>query len=886
MEVTTTKTIKETINCNNIVKVSINFKGIIIFNLRNNGNDIRIFAMYAFIRRLILKRLLCAQLLFTVIAFLALVILSYFFMGNIVRGYLTQNAESVLDVVQTQINSKLLEPRIMLTSVSRTVSSMIMHGDNNDQIDNYFRDMYVYLLFDRQHRSSFSGIFGYLETLPNGPVFMEGSRENMIDSFNPEDNPWYKNAVAAKGRMAETLIYPDKTPGDPVLVYSVSMFDDEDCHLGVIGLRVQLGIIGNGVVETALTRGGYGILVSEDKVILAHPSKIFVGKNLRDPLIPVSSFADTLQNGGNISEYQVDSFKDEPAVAFFRKLPNGWYLGLVTPKALYYQHVSKMAFMLTALGIVFAAALILVLIRVDAAKNKSIEESKHKSVFLANMSHEIRTPMNAIIGMTAIGKSAVDIERKDYCLTRIEDASTHLLGVINDILDMSKIEANKFELSPVEFNFEKMLQRVVNVVNLRMEEKQQKFMIHIDAAIPGNLVGDDQRLAQVITNLLGNAVKFTPPNGSINLDARFLGEEDGVCTIQLSVTDTGIGISCEQQVKLFQPFQQAGPGTTRKFGGTGLGLLISKNIVEMMDGKIWVESELKKGSTFAFTIQAKRGGPKERGLLAQNVNWQNVRVMAVDDDPDILEFFIDIMRRFGVVCETATGGEEALRFVERTEPRHIYFVDWKMPGMDGIQLARELKSRSPANTVVIMISAAEWNEVEEEAKKAGVDRFLSKPLFPSAIADAINESLGVESQQAGEAQPDIDGIFAGRCILLAEDVEVNREIVQALLEPTLLTIENAANGAEAVRKFSETSEKYDMIFMDVQMPEMDGYEATRRIRALDNPRAKNIPIVAMTANVFREDIERCLEAGMNSHIGKPLDLNEALDKLHTYLPQK
>jgi signal transduction histidine kinase/ABC-type amino acid transport substrate-binding protein/ActR/RegA family two-component response regulator len=384
--------------------------------------------------------------------------------------------------------------------------------------------------------------------------------------------------------------------------------------------------------------------------------------------------------------------------------------------------------------------------------------SQAKSAFLANMSHEIRTPLNAIIGMTTIGKSASELERKDYCFVKVQNASTHLLGVINDILDMSKIEAGKFQLSPLEFNFEKLVQKVVDVMGFRLDEKKQKFSARIDSAIPKILVADDQRLTQVITNLIGNAVKFTPEQGSISLDARILGEEEEVCIIQVSVSDTGIGIGKEQQKHLFDSFQQAESSTTRRFGGTGLGLAISKSIVEMMGGSIKLESELKKGSTFIFTVQVKRGDLHKQGLV----------------------------------------------------------------------------------------------------------------------------------DSGAETDLETDNCFAGRRILLVEDIEINREIVLALLEPTQVKIDCAGNGVEAVRAFKEAPEKYDIIFMDVQMPEMDGYEATRHIRAIEAEmkmeRPQSVPIIAMTANVFREDIEKCLEAGMNSHVGKPLDINEVMAKLRAYLP--
>jgi CheY-like chemotaxis protein len=305
----------------------------------------------------------------------------------------------------------------------------------------------------------------------------------------------------------------------------------------------------------------------------------------------------------------------------------------------------------------------------------------------------------------------------------------------------------------------------------------------------------------------------------------------------------------------------------------------------MMGGKIWVKSEPGKGSVFTFTIKAKKGGQTKQRIFDDGVNRDNLRILTVDDDPDILSYFQKIAQQLGVSCDTAASGEEALKLVERNGFYNIYFIDWKMPGMDGIALTRELKAQpsGSGNSVAIMISAVEWSIIEDKAREAGVDSFLPKPLFPSAIADVIDSCLGVKRSVVKDEKPEVAGLFAGRRILLAEDVEINREIVLALLEPTGLEIDCAENGTEAVRKFCEAPDKYDLIFMDVQMPEIDGYEATRRIRALEMPKAKSVPIIAMTANVFREDIEKCKEAGMNGHVGKPLDFDEVLDKLSGYL---
>jgi signal transduction histidine kinase/CheY-like chemotaxis protein len=729
----------------------------------------------------------------------------------------------------------------------------------------------------------FEGLSGYFEDMPGGPVFITTFEWDLPGDYEPSQRPWYKNAVAAKGEIAETVAYNDVVNNDNILIYSLAVYD-EDRLLGVVCMRLKIDEIGDRVVNAAIHRGGWGMLISREFIVLAHPNKHFTGMDARDPAFPPSIYTPQMTRGENISEGTMKDYHGDTSIAFFRQLSNGWYLGLVTPERPYRQSLTALAYILGILGAIFAAALMTILIRIDMARDKSDRESKHKSAFLANMSHEIRTPMNAIIGMTNIGKSAGNIERKDYCLNKIEDASNHLLGVINDILDMSKIEANKFELVNEEFNFEKMLQRVVNVVNFRVDEKHQKFTVHIDKNIPRFVIGDDQRMAQVITNLLGNAVKFTPENGSVTLDARLLGEEDGYDILQISVSDTGIGLTPEQQERVFISFEQAESSTTRKYGGTGLGLPISKNIVELMGGNIWLESEFDKGSTFTFNIRMKKSSRIYEGLLDTDVNLSNVRIMAVDDDRDILNYFNEIAEGFGVACcDTAASGEEALGLVVRHGEYNIYFVDWRMPVMDGIQLASELKKRASAKSVVIMITAAEWTSIEAQAKKAGVDKFLSKPLFPSAIMDAIKECISVDRRQMETAHNDIKGIFEGRKILLAEDVEINREIVLALLEPTNAKIDCAENGLEAVRMFRQSPD-YDMVLMDVQMPVMDGYEATKQIRALDIPQAKTARIIAMTANVFRDDIERCHEVGMNNHIGKPLDFEAVVEKLLVYMP--
>jgi signal transduction histidine kinase/DNA-binding response OmpR family regulator len=515
-------------------------------------------------------------------------------------------------------------------------------------------------------------------------------------------------------------------------------------------------------------------------------------------------------------------------------------------------------------------------------RREALASAHAKSEFLANMSHEIRTPLNAVISMASIGHSALEIERKDYAFNQITDAAGHLLGVINDILDMSKIEANKLDLDKRAFNVEAVLHRAANVISFRTSEKKQQFIVRIDTNVPTGIISDDQRLVQVITNLLSNAVKFTPEGGFIEVTARQVGQKENFVTIEFSVHDTGIGIPQENLGRIFRSFEQVENNTTRKFGGTGLGLAISQRFVEMMGGKFNVTSEPGQGSTFSFTIKAERvrGMPGPR--LDSLVKPRDLRFLVIGSEESSLEYCGALIRRLGISCDFAQRRNEALELLEKTQ-YDACFLEWNIKGANSVELARRIKTQGMADRIVMNLYPFELAEAEGNIEKGLVDGYLTKPLFLNDCVILINRLFGEGDVEEDEASTEEQEDFSGFCILLAEDLEINWEIVCALLEPLGFEIQWAKNGREALEMYKKNPSAYDLILMDMQMPEMDGLEATRRIRDLSDPRARKIPIVALTANVFKEDIDNSLAAGMNDHLGKPLDFEELLKKLNFYL---
>lgn len=581
-------------------------------------------------------------------------------------------------------------------------------------------------------------------------------------------------------------------------------------------------------------------------------------------------------------------------------LPNSeWYLVTVmlygtldeAVASLGYQHIY------TALGgcAVIIAALLLIfylyfrmsqqqLTRLEKAQREAERANQAKSEFLSNMSHDIRTPMNAIVGMTAIAASHIDqpAQVRD-CLHKITLSSQHLLGLINDVLDMSKIESGKLTLNMDLLSLREVTENIVNIIQPQVKTKQQSFDIFIQNIQTEQVYCDGVRLNQVLLNLLSNALKFTPEGGSISMT---LSQEDSprggdYVRTHFYVRDNGIGMSPEFQSRIFESFMREDNNRVQKIEGTGLGMTITKYIVDEMQGTIEVESEPNKGSEFHVVLDLEKAPCQEADMILPH--WE---MLVVDDDEQFCRSAVDALQEIGIQAEPALDGPTAIQMAaarhQAGRDYHIVLLDWKMPGMDGIETARQLRKTIGEEVPILLISAYDWSEVEEEARQAGISGFIAKPLFKSTLYYGLSRfavSGGGTAETPAEILPD----YTGRRILLAEDNDLNWEIANELLSVHGFTLDWAENGKICVDKFRASQPGfYDAVLMDLRMPVMNGYEAAEAIRSSGRADAE-IPIIAMTADAFSEDIQKCLACGMNAHVSKPIDIRELLRLLQKYL---
>ena len=514
--------------------------------------------------------------------------------------------------------------------------------------------------------------------------------------------------------------------------------------------------------------------------------------------------------------------------------------------------------------------------------------NRAKSTFLSNMSHDIRTPMNAIIGFTTLAISNLDDKErvKDY-LTKTLASSNHLLSLINDVLDMSRIESGKIHLEEVEVNLSDVLHDLKTIVSGQIHAKQLELYMDAMDVTDEDVSCDKTRLNQILLNLLSNAIKFTPAGGTVSVRVRQLaGQARGCGQYEFRIKDNGIGMSPEFAKRIFEPFERERTSTVSRIQGTGLGMAITKNIVDMMGGTIEVQTAQGKGSEFIVRVPLRVQA--EHRPVEKITELEGLKALVVDDDFNTCDSVTKMLVKVGMRAEWTLSGKEAVlrarQSIEMSDVYHAYLIDWRLPDMNGIEVTRQIRSLHD-DTPIIILTAYDWSDIEVEAKAAGVTAFCSKPMFLSDLRETLMSALGQKQTDAAqELLPQKDADFKGRQILLVEDNELNREIAQEILREYGFRVDPAENGAVAVEKVSTAAPgSYDLVLMDVQMPVMDGYTATRQIRALENPALAGVPILAMTANAFDEDRRRAMESGMNGFLSKPIVIGDLVQELHKIL---
>ncbi len=525
------------------------------------------------------------------------------------------------------------------------------------------------------------------------------------------------------------------------------------------------------------------------------------------------------------------------------------------------------------------------MMELEKARQEAIKANKAKSEFLSSMSHDIRTPMNGIVGMTAIAMANIDNqERVKDCLGKITLSSRHLLGLINDVLDMSKIESGKLTLNMNQVSLREIMDSIVNIVQPQVKERQQHFDIFIQKIQTEDVHCDSVRLNQILINLLSNAIKFTPEGGRINV---YLEQEDSPLGAQyvrchFRVKDSGIGMTQEFQEKIFDTFTREEKAQIDKIEGTGLGMAITKAIVDTMKGSIELQSAPGKGSEFHITLDLEKADTK-----VEDMKLPPWRMLVVDNNKDLCQSAVESLREIGIEAQWAVDGETAVAMAKKCHEEdngfEIVLLDWKMPGMDGLHTAREMRKHLGENVPILIISAYDWSEIEEEAKEAGVQGFISKPLFKSNLYLGLSRYMLDAPEEETRKETVSHRSFHGKRILLAEDNDLNWEIAEDLLSEAGFQLERAENGQICVEKFEQSELGcYDVVLMDIRMPVMNGYDAAKAIRALPRKDA-NLPIIAMTADAFSDDIQRCLDCGMNEHVAKPIDVDRLTQLLKKYL---
>jgi len=986
------------------------------------------------------KTPLYMQVLVVVLAFALMVSLSSYFMVDIVSNQLRINAQTALNSLETSIKADLLEPRTVLGNESERIRNLIVHGGSKEDVRIHMNEITKYILDDKTNLLGFLGLYGYFNVY--GGILIYGHNRPPPENYAPTERPWYTEAVAARGEIAFIQPHPTVTTPAVAITFTRAIFDNEGKQIGVVAMDMDMDRITEYIINANLGKLGFGFLLNEQFEFISHREPTLQGKNLADVNSDTARLAELLKSENTVSEFKMKNYQEVPSITFVKKLENGWYIGIVTPKDAYYSEVYKIRVFLIVLGVVLTAMLSTIIVRINIEKQKSdikakeakvleknidilrkilnsldaliyitnpktgeiifvndtmkkyhnieddcvgklcyevfhkglkgrhescpcnqldkepekviewieyseltkrdyrntacyitwptgvkvhlkysvditelytareqaVHANRVKSEFLARMSHEIRSPMNVILGIIEmqLEKEGLPPDTLD-ALDKVHNSGYLLLNIINDILDLSKIESGKMELAPVNYDVASLINDTVQLNLMRFDSKPIKFELDPNENTPSTLYGDDLRIKQILNNFISNAFKYTE-SGEVKLSVCAEGNDaDSPVTLVFRISDTGYGMTKEQMNKLFDDYSRFNTIANREIEGTGLGMSIAKHLMDMMKGKIAVESELGKGTTFTLRIPQGYVNSNVFGTeVSNNLRQLNIvkkakskrmpqitreympygKVLVVDDMEPNLYVASGLLAPYGLSMETASNGPEAIEKIKSGMSFDVIFMDHFMPEMDGIEAVRIIRDLGYTKPIIALTANALVGQAEFFMTH-GFDGFIPKPIdtrmlnstlnkfirdrYPAETVEAARQLKEKLEKKANADLPDLSNLRA----LVVDDFLPNLNVAGGMLRKFKMTVDCVLSGQDALDRIKKEEPKYDIIFMDHLMPDMDGIETTRLIRSIGTEYANSIPVVALTAIVANEAVEKkqmFLDNGFQGVISKPLSV--------------
>jgi signal transduction histidine kinase/CheY-like chemotaxis protein len=798
------------------------------------------------------------QLLFIFGAFFLMVIFVNYSVSEIVRKNIFNSANEALRIAEANVKLSLREPEVSLAGIALSISGMVERGVSQDVIRKYMIDMTKLLESEGVGEGliAFSGIYGSIRG-----EYLDGSEWTPPPDYVVQERPWFIAASAKSGKIAMTKPYVDTMTNTVAISFSQELYTSDLIYIGVLAVDVYVTNLFENVRSLRIAEGGYGVILNENLEVIAHKNPESTNKLLRDIPGDYSRLAGDLESKGEVSAAVINDYDGAQAIVFFRRLYNDWYAGMVTPLDSFYGDISDTALKLSILGFSLMSALFYILLRLSMAKIRSDEENRSKTSFLARMSHEIRTPMNAIIGMSELALRSDSAQAMSEYVRGIKQSGHNLLSIINDILDLSRIESGNIEIAPAQYQLSSLMNDVVNVVRVRIVEKPIIFTVYADGGIPNSLIGDESRTRQILLNLLSNATKYTD-EGFVKFSVNGLDAGDGNILLSFGIEDSGIGIRSEELRDLFGNFVRLDTERNRGVEGTGLGLAITKNLCLAMGGDVAVSSVYGKGSTFTATIPQKFVG---QDCLARVENPESKQILFFDERPLYAESILLTIQNLRV---PVTAPKEREEFHMKLESNAFAFAFASSGVVE--RAAEQIKSLKLRTKLVMLAGLGEISSFQDVP-------IISMPAYAVPIANVLNGITTVDSREDAH----IRFIAPSARVLVVDDNVTNLRVAHGLLLPYRMHVDICESGKDAVSLAKANA--YDMIFMDHMMPVMDGIEATAILRSIKE--YAKTPIVALTANAVSGMRELFLESGMNDFLSKPIDPVKLDNIIHKWIPK-